>query len=53
MSDQRFSTLGDFARYLERVGELHRVTVEVDPFLEITEIAMRALRERKQALLLE
>ncbi len=53
MSGQRFSTLGDFARYLERVGELHRVTVEVDPFLEITEIAMRSLRERKQALLLE
>jgi hypothetical protein len=26
----RFSTLGDFARYLESVGELHRVKVEVD-----------------------
>lgn len=49
----RFHTLGDFARYLESVGELHRVTVEVDPFLEITAIATRAIREKKPALLFE
>lgn len=53
MSKVKFQTLGDFARYLEGVGELHRVSVEVDPFLEITEIAVRSLRERKQALLFE
>ncbi|HEX9007486.1 MAG TPA: UbiD family decarboxylase [Bacteroidota bacterium] len=46
-------TLGDFARYLERVGELHRVSVEVDPCLEITEIASRAVREGKPALWFE
>jgi menaquinone biosynthesis decarboxylase len=50
---KRFRTLGDFARYLERAGELHRVRVEVDPALEITEIAARALRQRKKALLFE
>jgi len=50
---ERFQTLGDFARYLEQAGELHRVRVEVDPDLEITEIAVRALRERKPALLFE
>ncbi len=49
----RFSTLGDFARYLESVGELHRVTVEVDPYLEVTEIATRAIKEKKPALLFE
>jgi 4-hydroxy-3-polyprenylbenzoate decarboxylase len=49
----RFGTAGDFARYLESVGELHRVTVEVNPFLEITEIASRAIREKKPALLFE
>jgi 4-hydroxy-3-polyprenylbenzoate decarboxylase len=49
----RFQTLGDFARYLEQVGELHRVGLEVDPALEIAAIATRALRERKQALLFE
>jgi 4-hydroxybenzoate decarboxylase subunit C len=48
-----FLTIGDFARYLEHVGELHRVTVEVDPYLEITEIARRAMRERKPALWFE
>jgi 4-hydroxy-3-polyprenylbenzoate decarboxylase len=49
----RFQTFGDFARYLEQIGELHRVGVEVNPALEITEIAMRALRERRKALLFE
>ncbi len=49
----QFHALGDFARYLESVGELHRVKVEVDPYLEITEIATRALKEGKPALLFE
>lgn len=49
----KFKTLGDFARYLESIGELHRVKVEVDAELEITEIAVRALREKKPALLFE
>jgi len=49
----QFASYGDFARYLESIGELHRVRVEVDPYLEITEIATRALQERKPALLFE
>lgn len=49
----RFATFGDFARYLETVGELHRVKVEVDPYLEITEIATRAIKEKKPALWFE
>jgi menaquinone biosynthesis decarboxylase len=48
-----FQTYGDFARYLESIGELHRVTIEVDPYLEVTEIAARAIREKKPALLFE
>ena len=48
-----FTSFGEFSRYLERAGELHRVSVEVDPFLEITEIASRAIREGKPALLFE
>jgi len=48
-----FKTLGEFARHLESVGELHRVKVEVDPELEITEIAVRALAEQRPALLFE
>ncbi len=46
-------SLGDFARRLESIGELHRVKVEVDPVLEVTEIAVRALREGRPALLFE
>jgi menaquinone biosynthesis decarboxylase len=49
----RFSTLGDFARYLETQGELHRCSVEVDPYLEITELASRAIKEQKPSLLFE
>src|SRR5574341_794919 len=48
-----WKTLGDFARHLESLGELHRVKVEVDPELEITEIAVRALLEKRPALLFE
>jgi 4-hydroxy-3-polyprenylbenzoate decarboxylase len=48
-----FNTLGDFARYLESLGELHRVKAEVDPELEVTEIAVRALLEKRPALLFE
>ncbi len=53
MKPAEFRTIGDFARYLETVGELHRVTDEVSPHLEITEIARRAIKERRQALLFE
>jgi len=48
-----FHALGDFLRYLESQGELKRVRVEVDPYLEITEIATRALHENMPALLFE
>jgi 4-hydroxy-3-polyprenylbenzoate decarboxylase len=48
-----FTSFGDFTRFLESAGELHRVAVEVDPCLEITEIASRAVREGKPALLFE
>jgi 4-hydroxy-3-polyprenylbenzoate decarboxylase len=49
----RFQALGDYARYLESLGELHRVKTEVDPILEVTEIAVRALQEGRPALLFE
>ena len=48
-----FSSLSGFLRYLESIGELHRISVEVDPYLEVTEIAIRALRENKPAILFE
>jgi UbiD family decarboxylase len=48
-----FASLGDFVRYLESIGELRRIRAEVDPYLEVTEIATRALREKKPAILFE
>ena len=48
-----FPAFGEFVRYLESIGELKRITVEVDPELEITEIASRALHEKKPALLFD
>ncbi len=48
-----FTSLGQFLTHLEERGELARVTREVDPEFEITEIAERAMREERPALLFE
>src|SRR5699024_871595 len=42
-----------FIALLEQQGELKRITVEVDPYLEMTEIADRTLRKGGPALLFE
>lgn len=49
----RYSDLRDFIAELEARGELKRITQEVDPNLEMTEIADRTLRARGPALLFE
>ncbi|WP_439105498.1 4-hydroxy-3-polyprenylbenzoate decarboxylase [Congregibacter sp.] len=49
----RYSDLRDFIAELEARGELKRITREVDPNLEMTEIADRTLRARGPALLFE
>ena len=48
-----FKDLRDFIDLLEREGELKRITTEVDPYLEITEISDRTLRAGGPALLFE
>jgi menaquinone biosynthesis decarboxylase len=48
-----FPSLGEFVHYLESIGELRRIRKEVDPELEVTEIATRALRLGMPALLFE
>ena len=48
-----FSDLRSFLAHLERQGDLHRVRAEVDAEYEIAEIAQRAIREKKPALLFE
>ncbi|NTV10171.1 MAG: 4-hydroxy-3-polyprenylbenzoate decarboxylase, partial [Zoogloea sp.] len=49
----RYADLRDFISQLERLGELKRVSVEVDPHLEMTEICDRVLRAGGPALLFE
>jgi len=45
--------LRDFIKHLEKIGELKRITAEVDPNLEMTEICDRTLRAEGPALLFE
>ncbi len=49
----RYHDLRDFLQQLERLGELKRIAVEVDPRLEMTEIGDRVLRAGGPALLFE
>ncbi|MFA7293360.1 MAG: 4-hydroxy-3-polyprenylbenzoate decarboxylase [Rhodocyclaceae bacterium] len=48
-----YKDLRDFISQLERLGELKRVSVEVDPKLEMTEICDRVLRAGGPAILFE
>ena len=48
-----YRDLRDFLRTLEKKGELKRISEEVDPILEITEITDRAVKAGGPALLFE
>lgn len=48
-----FNDLREFIRALEKSGELKRVTLPVDPHLEITEFADRSVKRGGPALLFE
>jgi 4-hydroxy-3-polyprenylbenzoate decarboxylase len=48
-----YTNLRDFIRALEQAGELKRISFEVDPKLEITEFADRAVKRGGPALLFE
>jgi 4-hydroxy-3-polyprenylbenzoate decarboxylase len=48
-----YQDLREFIRALEKNHELKRITVEVDPHLEITEFADRAVKQGGPALLFE
>ena len=49
----KYHDLRDFIQQLEQMGELKRISTEVDPYLEMTEIADRVLRAEGPALLFE
>ncbi len=52
-SCMKYKDLRDFISQLESIGELKRITAEVDPNLEMTEICDRVLRAGGPALLFE
>ena len=49
----KIKSLRDFIAHLEKLGELKRIAVEVDPKLEMTEICDRVLKAGGPALLFE
>ena len=49
----QFRDLREFIQTLENAGELKRITTEVDPNLELTEICDRTLKQQGPALLFE
>ncbi|MCX7097608.1 MAG: 4-hydroxy-3-polyprenylbenzoate decarboxylase [Methylococcales bacterium] len=49
----KYRDLRDFIKQLEQQGELKRVTIAVDPYLEMTEICDRTLKQKGPALLFE
>ena len=49
----KYKDLRDFISQLEKQGELKRITAEVDPYLEMTEICDRVLKQEGPALLFE
>ena len=49
----KYNDLRDFIAQLEKQGELKRISAEVDPHLEMTEICDRTLRAGGPALLFE
>ena len=49
----KYADLRGFIDFLEARGELKRITAEVDPNLEMTEICDRTLRAEGPALLFE
>ncbi|MHB9024931.1 MAG: menaquinone biosynthesis decarboxylase [Armatimonadota bacterium] len=48
-----FSSLSEYLSQLERRGELLRVSAEIDPYLEITELTDRVVKREGPALLIE
>ncbi|MCX7106792.1 MAG: 4-hydroxy-3-polyprenylbenzoate decarboxylase [Methylococcales bacterium] len=49
----KYNDLRDFIKQLEKQGELKRITIPVDPNLEMTEICNRTLKQGGPALLFE
>ena len=53
MSKTKFYDLQEYINHLKKIGDVEYVKAEVDPILEITEIASRVIKENGPALIFE
>ncbi|MFQ5788488.1 MAG: hypothetical protein ACE5H1_10980, partial [Thermodesulfobacteriota bacterium] len=53
MARKNFYDLQQYINHLESIGDLKRISAEVDPILEITEIYSRVAKEKGPALIFE
>ena len=53
MSNEKFNDLSTYIDFLDRIGDLRRITTEVDPVLEITEITCKTIEDDGPALIFE
>ena len=53
MSKKQFYDLREYVDYLRKIGDVEYIKAEVDPILEITEIASRVIKENGPALIFE
>ena len=49
----QYKDLREFLAHLERIGELKHISTPIDPYLEITEVCTRVLRQQGPALLFD
>ena len=53
MPKKQFYDLQEYINYLKQIGDVEYIKAEVDPILEITEIASRVIKENGPALIFE
>jgi 4-hydroxy-3-polyprenylbenzoate decarboxylase len=53
MPKKQFYDLQEYINYLKQIGDVKYIKAEVDPILEITEIASRVIKENGPALIFE
>ncbi len=53
MLGQNFNDLSSYIDFLDKIGDLKRISSEVDPELEISEISSKTIEENGPALLFE
>ena len=51
MLGQNFNDLGSYIDFLDKIGDLKRISTEVDPELEISEISSKTIEDNGLSLI--